>query len=772
MYNEQKIDKQIQLATFRNRLDNFLKNHSEYNNDTVKNFFNELETDFNKNDSFNIDLKYKIYRIFTNAFYDLSRADGGLHNIINKYLKDIEEVLSNIDKDYITKYFLRKDVVHHILRNMATSNSSCLIEVDFANNPLLTTKFETGLFVPFYFRLFGIRDILLYSDRLPINDSSKIRLNQDLVLNDVIVESALNNIFKEANKLFSIESKYVLETSSYNIDHYNIPSEKISEVFVETIEENYTEYLKTIDKLVRDELLEDYMKYLNILISILSAEFKDTPKYVYKKTLVNAISYKTFQRILNTIGLDDVDIILIQLKLILKYSNDVVIESLIKPKDMEFESLLKFDKLLYLVSSIKLHYNFINYSDFSIHDYNLYDENIIETIYLIIKNKYPERYSDYIDFKNTNYYQKIAMCPINLQWKFLLKENPPQNLESFSPLYFGGKKGFEKFSRIHKELNAFTDFYDREKLMIASVATVLDDDLLKASQSLFVASNVAEIMNSLSASFKFPSKDNIRIFKQKMKIISQFIRKFKIQNFNDTISFEGILHFYDDYNRLPNSIGEFTKYLFVSKYHNVPEELAIHLFKLGVTNFQEYLEVWNDHISNQEFDDIIPDVTVTENGYTFRKVSKKDPLCLFLGNYTKCCQTLNSAARSCVLYGLENENSGFYAIEKDGEILFQSWVWVQDNVLVFDSIEGSMRDLNDDVIKLIQKSFDKILEESNIIEIRIGDTDFGITEEIIEKIPVVECDAIMLEDYSGYTDANKQVQYQTLKVEYSANFNN
>ena len=82
------------------------------------------------------------------------------------------------------------------------------------------------------------------------------------------------------------------------------------------------------------------------------------------------------------------------------------------------------------------------------------------------------------------------------------------------------------------------------------------------------------------------------------------------------------------------------------------------------------------------------------DGFTYEMLDKNDIRGLIAGYATNCCQKVDTEKRSknpsgsaCVYYGAEEETSSFFIVSKGKNIVAQSWTWVKDGVLCFDSIE-------------------------------------------------------------------------------------
>lgn len=82
----------------------------------------------------------------------------------------------------------------------------------------------------------------------------------------------------------------------------------------------------------------------------------------------------------------------------------------------------------------------------------------------------------------------------------------------------------------------------------------------------------------------------------------------------------------------------------------------------------------------------------TDDGLTLRFLPRKDARGMFLGIITGCCQNPRGQAASCAYDGHLNPLACFAVFEKNNEIIFQSYVWSDNEGNVcFDSIETADR---------------------------------------------------------------------------------
>lgn len=91
----------------------------------------------------------------------------------------------------------------------------------------------------------------------------------------------------------------------------------------------------------------------------------------------------------------------------------------------------------------------------------------------------------------------------------------------------------------------------------------------------------------------------------------------------------------------------------------------------------------------------IPYVRVEHNDFILERLSDDDPIGMFLGYLTGCCQHLWGAAETCAVAGVTEPTCGFWVVRQKTtmDIKYQSFVWTYvdslgEKVLVVDSIEG------------------------------------------------------------------------------------
>lgn len=134
----------------------------------------------------------------------------------------------------------------------------------------------------------------------------------------------------------------------------------------------------------------------------------------------------------------------------------------------------------------------------------------------------------------------------------------------------------------------------------------------------------------------------------------------------------------------------------ITKYDNVDEdneEMATVVGAYGYTQqeFEELQNIWNKGkcIKPEQMMLRVEEDNFVGKGVKYELLAKDNPEGLILGEKTNCCQTINDAGKSCMIYGATKPNSGFIKFTLGGKLVAQSWVWYNDlkNVVCLDNIE-------------------------------------------------------------------------------------
>ncbi len=219
------------------------------------------------------------------------------------------------------------------------------------------------------------------------------------------------------------------------------------------------------------------------------------------------------------------------------------------------------------------------------------------------------------------------------------------------------------------------------------------------------------------------------------------------------------------FGRVPSGKREFVEFVSLQHYQNVEDETVAAIaakLKVGQDDFKDYQEFFKNH--PEKTATMLPSIEVSKNNYVFRKLDDHDKVGPFLGLLTDCCQHLHNAGSSCAEAGWRDSESGFYIVEKDGDVVAQSWAWRgKQGELCFDSIEG-LGNINTNVVaSLYHRAATELLGKLGISKVTVGNTSYGITKKVkkylVEKAVIsggkIDNPAKMVRKVK-YTDAKTQ----------------
>lgn len=676
------------------------------------------------------DIEKIIHNMFTSEY--IKERDNQLQELFRKIYKRARSMYNGEDLEDENTYEIEK-----IAKLISTGNVKCTINTNYVD--LIT--FEVKKYGQIHgTSLISAYDLLLFPNRMHFY----VDVEKEKLLVRAIAEGIVYTKFNEFIRKNNLRGRDLLYIS--NIIQKN---QKIILTIVDFIKNH------------KCDLISNYIDY-TLIYTMLAAH---TSEYFTENQAV--VHYGEFIKIHESFPEATKTEFTLYYSKILKLKGHYPLSKLIKPKSMSLTDYINYVEVLTTAHTISKAYNYL-VPEITFDDYKLYDENNLEMI-LNIVFKY--------DFMNLNYYQKINKLPIPLQWKFIVDEHfsVPQSFENVSPLYLGGKHNFNRFAQIYllskgngiieEDLDYYFDHFTRFSLAFTDIFFKKYRPLLKQIQSCCddVIDKFADIVKVIITNID--SSDVTREAINKVYSEIDIFVKFYLRYFHDNMNyynrqiFNQIGTYYSEFKKFPKTKKELATYLYNLLYKDVDPDLVDHILKTNVSYVSELSKVWKKHKSKKRKLNL-PIFELTKDDYKFRILDKSDPLQLFVGEYTNCCQTLDNAAESCVRYGLSKKNSGFCVIEKDDLVQIQSWFWIKDNIMVFDSFEAEGRKFPDTIIDLIKDAFNYILDNTKITEIRIGDCDYGITKFILSKIDCEYVKAIKLDDYKGYSDARIQVKYK------------
>jgi hypothetical protein len=357
-------------------------------------------------------------------------------------------------------------------------------------------------------------------------------------------------------------------------------------------------------------------------------------------------------------------------------------------------------------------------------------------------------------FLKMNKWEKAAYLPLNLAWSLLFKRKYPAGLNSQDPnptvLKGVTQKTFRSLMKIVKD-----ESFDESALAANTKAAYHLAIAFKHLNAVerWVKIVTGEKLNAQSIHDAFVDANvftKVKYHDAWVSLLAQFPElRWSIKY---AYSFELA------YNRTPKGKREFEDFVAIQHFENVKnQEVAEIAAKLNLNQdeFEDYQKFFEENLEKDST--MLPNVQVSEGEYTFRKLDDFDKRGPFLGLMTDCCQHLHNAGASCAKAGWRDPESGFYIVEKNGNIVAQSWAWRGKNgELCFDSIEG-LGNVNVKVIaRLYKKAAQQLLGKLCISRVTVGDTSYGLTSDIKKILGGVSCEAAKMIKKVSYTDAKDQ----------------
>lgn len=165
---------------------------------------------------------------------------------------------------------------------------------------------------------------------------------------------------------------------------------------------------------------------------------------------------------------------------------------------------------------------------------------------------------------------------------------------------------------------------------------------------------------------------------------------------------------------------------------------------------ERYLEMLEDGVFPPAYEVLPLDEKITRDGLSARFLERGDFKALVIGNYTGCCQHIRGAGSSCAWHSFAQAEGGVLVIEHKGKIAFQSWVWRNGDDVVFDNVEGDIKETLRESAKRIYAEFAKrLLGKLGIKRVWVGTSgsDLEFPESPRDYGPALP------ENYVGYSDA-------------------
>lgn len=132
-------------------------------------------------------------------------------------------------------------------------------------------------------------------------------------------------------------------------------------------------------------------------------------------------------------------------------------------------------------------------------------------------------------------------------------------------------------------------------------------------------------------------------------------------------------------------------YIKINRYINVEpgNELlanAVTVAGYDQKSFEILQRIYN--FGKQRIFSSIPRITGTYGDFTYEVTRLDNPLPLVIGILTNCCQKLNDKAEICMEHSMTDKNGRLFIIrDNKNNVVAQSWIWRNQDVLCFDNIE-------------------------------------------------------------------------------------
>lgn len=109
----------------------------------------------------------------------------------------------------------------------------------------------------------------------------------------------------------------------------------------------------------------------------------------------------------------------------------------------------------------------------------------------------------------------------------------------------------------------------------------------------------------------------------------------------------------------------------------------------------------------------IPKVKGDLENYEYEMLDLDDPLALAVGYITRCCFLIDGLSRESLYHSISDKNGRTFIVRKDGELIAQSWVWRNGNVLCFDNVETRGNYSEDTLLEVYQQASEELIQISN-----------------------------------------------------------
>ena len=182
---------------------------------------------------------------------------------------------------------------------------------------------------------------------------------------------------------------------------------------------------------------------------------------------------------------------------------------------------------------------------------------------------------------------------------------------------------------------------------------------------------------------------------------------------------------YNDWDSIYNKLnGNINTKRILDLYKNPitflkPDEYKLEepLQEIGTTDpaIVQKAKDWYQIMKERQYSSI-PKIQGNIDDYEYEMLDLDDPLALAVGYITRCCFLINGLSKKSLYHSISNKNGRTFVVRKDGELIAQSWVWRNGNVLCFDNVETRGNYSYDKLLEAYQKASKELLDISNKYE--------------------------------------------------------
>ena len=136
-------------------------------------------------------------------------------------------------------------------------------------------------------------------------------------------------------------------------------------------------------------------------------------------------------------------------------------------------------------------------------------------------------------------------------------------------------------------------------------------------------------------------------------------------------------------------------------------------------DFDTLQEIYN--YGKQRVFSSIPRIESKTDKYTYEILRLDDPLAMAIGTLTDCCQEIGNVAESCMEHSMVDKNGRVFVIrDKEGNIVSQSWMWRNKDVICFDNIEipnkafervGNRKEFAREILNIYKKAAEELIKK-------------------------------------------------------------